>query len=110
MVQVDLPAAFAIGQAFAYLSRDYLKKDPSLLTNRALGPFNFYMACCYAPVGMFLLVGWPAWEIMYRGPWLDVPFDRPWVAGFYVLFGVVMVVTAVAMGIWMKTRASKMEP
>ena len=91
MVQVDLPAAFAIGQVFAYLSRDYLKKDPSLFTNRALGPFNFYMACCYAPVGMFLLVGWPAWEIMYLGPWLDTPFNLPWVAGFYVLFGIVMV-------------------
>jgi hypothetical protein len=90
MVQVDLPAAFAIGQVFAALSRRYLQQEPHLFSHRLLGPFNFFMACCYVPVGMFLLIGWPAWEIMYVSDWLDNPFDRPAVAGFYVAFGVVM--------------------
>ncbi|MCP4662392.1 MAG: hypothetical protein GY856_43900 [bacterium] len=92
MVQVDLPAAFAIGQIYALLSKDYLKKDERKFTNRLLGPFNFFMSCCFAPVGMFLLIGWPAWEIMYWGGWVEDPFNKPWVAGFYVLFGIVMVV------------------
>lgn len=92
MVQVDLPAAFTIGHLFAYLGRDYLRKDPQLFTNRLLGPFNVFMACCYAPVGLFLLVGWPAWEIMYVSPLLDSSFDRPWVAAFHVGFLAAMVI------------------
>ncbi len=92
MVQVDLPAAFAIGQIYAALSKDFLRKEPHLFTNRLLGPFNIFMSCCYAPVGMFLLIGWPAWEVMYLTGWVENPFDRPWVAGFYVLFAIAMVV------------------
>lgn len=92
MVQVDLPAAFAVGQIFAALSKGYLRKEPQLFTNRLLGPFNVYLSCCFAPVGMFLLIGWPTWEVMYVTDWLEAPFDRPLVAGFYILFGIVMVV------------------
>ena len=92
MVQVDLPAAFTVGQIFAWLSRDYLVKDPHLFTNRLLGPFNFFMSCCYVPVGMFLMIGWPAWEVMYQTEWVENPFNRPWVAAFYVLFAVVMII------------------
>jgi len=91
MVQVDLPAAFAVGQVYALLSRRYLAKDGRLFSNRLLGPFNVFLSCVYAPVGMFLLIGWPAWEVMYVCPWPERPFDRPWVAGFYVLFAIVMV-------------------
>lgn len=92
MVQVDLPAAFAVGQVFAFLSRDYLRQEPHKFSHRLLGPLNFFLACCYAPVGMFLLIGWPAWEVMYRSAWVEDPFNRPWVAAFYVLFGIAMVV------------------
>ncbi len=92
MVQVDLPASFAIGQIFAFLCRDYLKKEPSIFLNKILGPFNVYLACCYAPAGMFLLIGWPAWEVMYKTGWFENPFDKPLVAGAYVLFGIIMVV------------------
>lgn len=91
MVQVDLPGAFAIGQIFAFLSRGYLRREQSLFTNRLLGPFNFYLACGYAPVGMFLLIGWPAWEVMYVTGWVEDPYDRPWVAGFYVAFTLAMI-------------------
>jgi hypothetical protein len=92
MVQVDLPAAFAIGQVFAALSQTYLRREPQLFTHRLLGPFNFFMACCFAPVGMYLMIGWPAWEVMYQTPWPEDPFNRPWVAAFYAGFGVIMVV------------------
>ncbi len=91
MVQVDLPAAFTIGQVFALLSKEYLRREERRFANRLLGPFNVFMSCCYAPVGMFLLVGWPAWEVMYRTAWVEQPYDRPWAAAFYVAFGVVMV-------------------
>lgn len=92
MVQVDLPAAFVIGQIYAMLAKSYLKKEPRKFTNKLLGPLNFFMSCCFAPAGMFLLVGWPAWEVMYNTGWVENPYNRPWVAGFYVFFGIVMVV------------------
>lgn len=91
MVQVDLPAAFTLGQLFAALAAPYLRREPHLFSHRLLGPFNFFMACGYVPVGMFLLIGWPAWEVMYLSGWLDEPFNRPWVAAFYVGFAVAMI-------------------
>lgn len=90
MVQVDLPAAFAVGQVFALLAKKYLKNEPSIFTNKLLGPLNFYLCCCFSTVGMFLLVGWPAWEVMYVSGWVENPFDRPLVAGFYVVFLIAM--------------------
>ncbi len=92
MVQVDLPAAFAIGQIFAILSKDYLKKESRKFTNRLIGPLNIFLSCCFAPVGMFLMIGWPSWEVMYWTGWVEAPFNRPYVAGFYILFGIAMVV------------------
>ncbi|MBT3289725.1 MAG: hypothetical protein HN380_20435 [Victivallales bacterium] len=64
MVQIELPAAFTIGQVFALVPGNYLRKEERFYTHRLLGPFNVFMSCCYAPVGMFLLIGWPAWEVM----------------------------------------------
>ncbi len=38
MVQVDLPAAFVVGQVCALLSKKYLEKESRKFTNRILGP------------------------------------------------------------------------
>jgi len=91
MVQVDLPAAFTVGQVFAFLSKKYLKDEPGIFANKLLGPLNLYLSCGFAPVGMFLLIGWPAWEVMHVTGWVENPFNRPLVAGFYVLFLIAMV-------------------
>lgn len=90
VIQVDLPAAFAIGQVMGLLSKKYLKREPELFKSKLLGVFNFYLACGFVPGGLFLLVGWPAWEGMYSTAWTENPFDRPLVAGFYVLFMIAM--------------------
>ncbi len=92
MIQVDLPAAFTLGQFFALLSKNYLKKEPDKFTNKLLGPLNFYLCCGFVPGGLFLLIGWPAWEAMFATPWLEFPFNRPLVVGFYVLFVILLVV------------------
>jgi hypothetical protein len=86
MVQVDLPAAFATGQLFSLLSSRYLEKEPKIFTNGLLGPLNFYLTCGLAPAGLYLLIGYPSWEVMYLTDWVERPFDRPLVAGFYVVF------------------------
>jgi hypothetical protein len=91
MIQVDLPAAFTVGQVFALLSKKYLKGEPDIFTNKLLGPLNLYMTCGFSPAGLFLLIGWPAWEIMYITGWVEMPFNRPLVAGFYILFLIAMV-------------------
>lgn len=92
MVQVDLPAAFAVGQIFGLLSKNYLKKEPDKFKSKLLGIFNFYLACGFVPGGMFLLIGWPAWECMYTSGWAENPYNRPLVVGFYILFMLVMMV------------------
>lgn len=86
MIQVDLPAAFTLGQIFAMLSKKYLKKTPEKFTNKLLGPFNIYISCGFLPGAMYLLVGWPAWEAMYVTGWVEKTYNKPFVAGFYVLF------------------------
>jgi len=91
MIQVDLPAAFAVGQIYAILSRNYLKKEPNKFANRLLGPLNFYLSCGFVPAGLFLLIGWPSWETMYVTAWVENPFNRPLAAGFYILFMVLMI-------------------
>lgn len=91
MVQVDLPGAFAIGQILAILSRGYLKKENSKFDHKLMGPLNWYMTFMFAPVGMFLLVGWPGWECMYWWKWVERPMFNPFIALFYVLFYMSMV-------------------
>lgn len=100
MVQVDLPAAFTIGMVFALLAKKYLKKEPDIFTNKLIGPLNLYMSCSFSPAGLFLLVGWPAWEVMYVTGWVEKPFDRPLVAGFYIVFFIAMMLLA-NVGFWL---------
>ncbi len=92
MVQVDLPGAFAIGQIFALLSRTYLKKEKNKITHRLMAPISWYFTLIYAPVGLFLLIGWPAWEVMYWWEWVENPAANPWAAGFYIIFFFAMVI------------------
>lgn len=108
MIQVDLPAAFTIGQTFALLSKKYLQQEPDLFTSKLLGPFNVYLSCGFAPGGLFLLVGWPAWEGMYSVQWIENSFNNPLIAAFYVLFVIAMILLGNAGYIlghfWYKTK------
>lgn len=92
MIQVDLPAAFAVGQIYAYLSREYLRKTPDILNNKLTGPLNLYLSCGFVPTGLYLLVGWPSWEAMYVTDWVENTFNRPFAAGFYVAFMISMII------------------
>ncbi len=92
MVQVDLPAAFAIGVTYALFSKNYLKQEKSLLTSKALGALNFFISCGFVPGGMYLMVGFPAWEVMYKTGWVDNAYNNPPVAIFTVMFAVAMII------------------
>lgn len=91
MVQVDIPGAFAAGQIFAVLSKKYLKKEEREFTHRLSGPIGWYFSLIYAPIGMFLLFGWPAWEGMYWWEWIETPAFNPPVAFFYIFFYIAMI-------------------
>lgn len=96
MVQVDIPGAFAAGQIFAVLSREYLKQEESRLTHRLGGPIVTYFSLMFAPVGLFLLICWPAWESMYWWEWVQRPATDPLVSFFYIGFYFAMIVIGVA--------------
>ncbi|WDP92725.1 MAG: hypothetical protein HUN04_24585 [Desulfobacter sp.] len=91
MIQVDLPAAFAIGQTYALLSKNYLKTEDHLFTSKPLGILNFYLGCGFVPGGLYLISAYPAWEAMYKTAWLDTPFNNPPVAYFTVIFVILMI-------------------
>jgi hypothetical protein len=95
MVQVDIPGAFAVGQIFALLARPYLERE-QVSKNLLRDPVSLFLTLIYAPVGMFLLVGWPAWEVMYWTDWVEGPAFRPAAAAFYVGFYMVMVAVGYA--------------
>lgn len=92
MVQVDVPAAFAMGQVYALIAKQSLSKEPSLLGNRFITLNNWYVTLILAPVGLFLLVGWPGWETMYRWSWVESVQFHPFTALFYILFLAAMVI------------------
>lgn len=91
MVQVDLPGAFAAGLIFAILSKKYLQKEKKKFTHRLMGPIGCYFSLIYAPIGLFLLFGWPAWESMYWWKWIEQPAFNPAVAFFYIAFYLAMI-------------------
>ena len=41
--------------------------------------------------GLFLLVGWPAWEFMYVSSWFENAYDNPIVVASYILFVIAMI-------------------
>jgi hypothetical protein len=96
MVQVDLPGAFAAGQIYALLSKDYLRWKKSRFTHRLGGPVTAYFSLVFAPVGLFLLICWPAWESMYWWQWVERPAMDPWVSFFYIGFYFSMVLIGLA--------------
>ncbi len=91
MIQVDIPGAFAAGQIFAFLSKEYLKNEEHKLTHRLMGPVGWYFSLMYAPVGLFLLIGWPAWEGMFWWKWVEEPAFHPPTAFFYIGFYFAMI-------------------
>ncbi|MBN2717406.1 MAG: hypothetical protein JXX14_16250 [Deltaproteobacteria bacterium] len=96
MVQVDLPGAIAVGQIAALMSKSYLQNEAALVSHRLMGPVSTYLSTMFAPVGMFLLICWPAWEGMYWWQWIERPAANPPVAFFYVGFYLSMIVLGIA--------------
>ena len=72
MVQLDIPAAFAVSMFFVDVARKPLKHEaektpdqPSKAYYRFLFRSIFFAAFVVSPAGLYLLAGWPGWEQLY---------------------------------------------
>lgn len=65
MVQMDIPAAFAFSQIFAWLGRRRLRQEPVALIGRYTQASVLYAVGVIGPCALYLYGGWPEWETMY---------------------------------------------
>lgn len=65
MVQVDIPAAFVCSQVFAWSGRRWLADEKPSWTGRYTAIAFAYSAMVVGACGLYLLAGWPEWEVMY---------------------------------------------
>ena len=68
MVQIDVALAAAVGSTLAVAARRHLKNEPRLWKNGYLAATVAFNAFFLAPVVVWFLVQWPAWDSMY---WWD---------------------------------------
>jgi hypothetical protein len=68
MVQIDIALAASIGATLAVAARSQLKSEPQLWKNGYLAATVAFNAFFLAPVVVWFLVQWPAWDSMY---WWD---------------------------------------
>jgi hypothetical protein len=64
MVQVDIVWSYAFGASFAATAARQLAKEPSAFHHRHYTFFMNFLACLFAPSGLYLLWQFPAWETM----------------------------------------------
>jgi hypothetical protein len=68
MVQIDIALAASVGATLAVAARSHLRNEPQLLKNGYLAASVAFNAFFLAPVVVWFLVQWPAWDSMY---WWD---------------------------------------
>ena len=86
MVQLDIPAAFAASQLFAYIGRKQIRKEADLageekpaIYYRYLFYSVFFAAVVIAPAGLYLVCGWPGWEQIYWSERFETLIHTGWV-------------------------------
>ncbi len=65
MVQMDIPAAFAFAQLFAWCGRKALREQEPSITGRYTALSVTYALGVIGPCALYLYGGWPEWETMY---------------------------------------------
>lgn len=99
MVQMDIPAAFAFAQLFAWCGRKRLQQEEPAILGRYTVVAAAYALAVIGPCALYLYSGWTEWETMY---WLrpirmdTANFGNPLLALFVPLF---LITLAIAAGI-----------
>ena len=65
MVQMDIPAAFAFAQLFAWCGRQRLQQEEPSISGRYTVVSVTYALGVIGPCALYLYGGWPEWETMY---------------------------------------------
>ncbi len=65
MIQMDVPAAFAFAQLFAWCGRRRLQQERPALSGRFTVVSAAYALGVIGPCALYLYGGWPEWETMY---------------------------------------------
>lgn len=98
MVQVDVFWSYALGASFASAAARQLKEEKSPFASKYFTYTAFYLACIFAPSGLYLLWEFPHWETMQVAKvYTDIP---GWLV---VIFGVTNVLLGV-LGFWVAWR------
>lgn len=65
MVQMDIPAAFAFAQLFAWCGRRRLQQEEPAVLGRDTMVASTYALAVIGPCALYLYSGWTDWETMY---------------------------------------------
>ena len=99
MVQIDIPAAFAVSLLSIDLGRKALKKagannpqEKTALYYLYLSRSLFFAGFVIAPAGIYLLSGWPGWEQIYWSRRFEEVMHTGWVNALLPAFFVMAIV------------------
>jgi len=105
MVQLDIPAAFAVSQLFVDIIRKRIKKEAKesgvkkpLIYYRYLFYSVFFAAMVIVPAGLYLLAGWPGWEQIYWSRLFEELIHTGWFNPIFPTLFVVGIVLAAYLG------------
>lgn len=101
MVQLDIPAAFAVSQLFAYLGRKKIKNEAAesgdkkpLIYYRYLFYSVFFSSVVIVPAGLYLVCGWPGWEQIYWSRRFEEVIHTGWVNALFPTLFILCIVLA----------------
>lgn len=99
MVQLDIPAAFAVSMFLVDLGRNILKREAEKSpgeTPRAYYQFLFrsifFAGFVISPAGIYLLAGWPGWEQLYWSKRVEELILQGWLNALLPAFFIMSIV------------------
>lgn len=105
MVQLDIPAAFAVSILFVDLGRNILKREAESSpgeTPRAYYQFLFrsifFAGFVISPAGIYLIAGWPGWEQLYWSKRVEELILHGWFNALLPAFFIMSIVLAGYLG------------
>ena len=105
MVQLDIPAAFAVSMFFVDMGRSALKQEAELTPDRPSKAYYrflfrslFFAAFVVCPSGLYLLCGWPGWEQLYWSQRFENLILQGWQNALFPAFFIMGIVLASYLG------------
>lgn len=105
MVQLDIPAAFAVSMLFVDLGRKRLKGEAERSPGEKPGAYYqflfrsiFFAGFVISPAGLYLLAGWPGWEQLYWSRRFEELILQGWFNALLPAFFIMSIVLAGYLG------------